>query len=344
MCTCSFCGCTSESENPYNGQSPYASRQYRPWAHGTIERPKKDECLPCYNLWTAGGWEEEFKRKEELLKLRDNDQDGSIQPVWMQSLAVLIEASNSGQRLRPRKSTAYKKKVSLKTSPMDRLESLRQGRKQIIKKFRKRSAKTTIPRRIFTVDAYKEQFKRTCEVDGLKPSWIMVRGQKIWGVVASILPEGQWDLADEEEDGVLEETDELTNDEVLREGQMESTFQAIAKGFDEVGARSVHIASLGAGGSAHEPVEETGGEDDVASENGEQSQSDDSDETGEEPCQQFGNIFIADDEDVGGKRKARAPPAPKSGKARVAAAGSRLGARHQSLPLTPCYCQLPQAF
>ena len=101
------------------------------------------------------------------------------------------------------------------------------------------------PKRAVTCDAYKKRFGKTVQEADLTPATMNIKGENVFGVLADILPEGEWDVNDIEEEAA--EMEEVIDDgeTASREGQQEA--ERLQRGDRE---RAVDVSVPGKGRAA----------------------------------------------------------------------------------------------
>lgn len=194
---CLLCKIPGTANNQCSGLSPHAGHELVVLAGGTPDRPKGPVCLKCFSAWTYGGWREEYNDDMDKLSA-DQDKDDAVNVAFLQSGDVWLEAHNLGKRVREVKSQRYANKDG---STFAKMHAARTTRKRILKtKRRGLRAKTLL--KFCTPEAYRKRFQRTLADDNLSADWHMVKGQKMWGVLVDMTPEGECDMEDYHDEGV----------------------------------------------------------------------------------------------------------------------------------------------
>lgn len=99
---------------------------------GTQERPKGPLCLKCGNVWSVGGWREEYD--DNLDKLIDDvAKDDEMQQSWTDCTSLWLESHNQGKRIRQVRSERYKKRIG-ENSIFGKMQQARESRSKVLKK------------------------------------------------------------------------------------------------------------------------------------------------------------------------------------------------------------------
>lgn len=194
---CLLCKIPGTSPNQCCGVSPYAGHEFVVLAGGTPDRPKGPVCLKCFSAWTYGGWREEYDDDVDKLAA-DQEKDDTVNTAFLQSGDVWQDAHNSGKRVREVKRSRYAQKDA---STFAKMHSIRTTRKRVLKsKKRGLASKTHV--KFCTPEAYQKRFNRSLADDNVSPDWHTVKGQKMWGVLVNVTPEGEIDVEDYHDEGV----------------------------------------------------------------------------------------------------------------------------------------------
>ena len=227
---CRLCGIHGEASNEFTGNSPHAAGPQVVIARGTLDKPRGDECLKCVFCWCTGGWREEFNDDIAAFCVA-KDKDDNLNDAWTQSTTLWLEAHNSGKRVREIKSTKYAKRYGQKDSIWEKIKCLRVNRKRVTKT-RGRMLRAKIHMKFLTPDAFFVRYKRTLEDEGKEPGWHVIKGVRRWGVIVNMTPDGEVDLSDEEFEGVAEEEEIESGEDMLRDGQAAAKFQSLSNSMD----------------------------------------------------------------------------------------------------------------
>ena len=254
---CRGCKIAGTAKNEFSGCSAHAVHELVVLAKGTQEKPRGDVCMKCFMTFLTAGWCEEYDDDIDRF-LNEKDKDDDLNECFIHTTGLLLEAHNSGKRIREVKSDKHKKRGA--GSLFLALQSARTTRKRICKT-KKRGLKAINKLKFCTPNAYKARFGRTCEDDGNLPSWHMIKGTKHWGTLVDMNEDGEIDLEDYEDVGVeLEEEVESGGDDELRVGQTEAKYKHIASGLDETLNAAVRVALEVGGASQASSKEESADE------------------------------------------------------------------------------------
>ena len=131
-----------------------------------------------------------------------------------------VEGTNLGT-VRWRKSCGTSRKESL----ADKLHAIRTGRQKVLHDTYKGN-RTYIPHKKQSVDRYKEAHNgRSPQDDGLTPTMLLIDNKMQLGVMIRACPEGENDCDVEMGDRISTQTTLMESEEVLREGQLDATFE-----------------------------------------------------------------------------------------------------------------------
>lgn len=232
---CSLCGINGDQPNEFSGVSKYSKYTHVVYARGTEDLPKGD-CLKCEFVFKVAGWLAEFGSKEKFRIERDKDP--GVQTAFMRCSALWLEHHNSGKRLRVQSGNSRAKRGS---NALDAIMDVRQNRKSIVKR-KARRLKVKVRGKIMTPERYQACFKTTIEKAGLSPKYYTIFGKKVWGVLVRKAPEGEFEVSDEEEEGI-EELEELDDgEECLRAEQQQMKYNQVATGIGDAFRDAVFMA------------------------------------------------------------------------------------------------------
>ena len=264
-----MCGINGDQPNEFSGVSKYSKYTYVVFARGTEDLPKGD-CLKCEFSFKVGGWLAEFGSKDKFRAAREKEP--AVQSAFMQCSSVWLQHHNAGKRCRNQSSST---RAKLGSNILDTMMDIRQNRKRIVKK-KARRLKVKIRGKIFTPERYRARYKRTIEKAGLTAKYYTIHGKKVWGVLVRTAPDGEYDVSDEEEEGIEEHEELDDGEECLRADQQQVKFDQVATDIGDAFRDAVFMAEAMANPGGHKD-----GTDDEDSDKGatEEEEDDDSSHT-----------------------------------------------------------------
>lgn len=174
----------------------------------------------------VGGRAEEFGSVDCYIQACARD--SSIVTVFEDSRSVWCSAMNQGQcRFREKKPVTYRKR-RMQVDVRQHLNELRAARKRVLKK-RGHETRLRSNRRFLTMEAW-ETYKRTNPGadSNLVSNTNMIKGKAVTRVVVFLMPQGHYDLIDDEIEGVEHEEEVGDGTLLLREGQQERIYDHIS--------------------------------------------------------------------------------------------------------------------
>ena len=213
---CPGCDLCNSDDNPAN-EGPLGIEFYPhvPWMRGTSENPEGKYCKYCPPTFTLAGFAAEYNNIDEFCIARREKKEVNIQWQHSYKLYIAIVIEGNCQRL----------KGSQKLLVQEKLGG---ARKEALRVFERSECLIGTKWKAICRQKYEKKHPGRVIKKGLKLKMLKIDGVRRECVMLRVTPKDEWEVTQQDVQGVEHEEEHDNGEVLLREGQVGVKFDALS--------------------------------------------------------------------------------------------------------------------